>query len=70
MRSTAIIIPALLGGTSAFEIDKLAAEGFAKLTLHVAHEGYPNAEFCTLDNVAVRREWYGFRHHASSLEPD
>ena len=70
MRLTAITIAALLGGTSAFETEKLAEEGLAKLNLHVAREGYPNAENCTLDNVAVRREWYGFRHRTSSLEPD
>lgn len=70
MQFTTIAIATLLGGASAFETDNLAAEGLAKLNLHVAYEGYPNAEQCTLKNVAVRREWYGSRQRKSSSESD
>jgi tyrosinase len=38
--------------------DALAAQALAKLTLNVAQNGYPNAEKCTLKNVAVRQEWF------------
>jgi tyrosinase len=44
-------------GASFVENDALAAEALAKLTTNVAQHGYPNAEECTLDNVAVRKEW-------------
>jgi hypothetical protein len=43
-------------GASFVENDALAAEALAKLTTNVAQHGYPNAEECTLDNVAVRKE--------------
>ena len=54
------MVAALLGSASAtfLESDRLAAEGLMKLSLHVAENGYPNAEQCTLKSVAVRREWY------------
>jgi len=44
-------------GASLVENDALAVEALAKLTSNVAQNGYPDAEKCTLDNVAVRREW-------------
>ena len=44
-------------GASLVENDALAAEALAKLKSNVAQNGYPDAEKCTLDNVAVRREW-------------
>jgi tyrosinase len=44
-------------GASFVENDALAAEALAKLTSNVAQNGYANAEKCTLDNVAVRKEW-------------
>lgn len=60
MKFSALTAALLLSGTSAtfLESDVLAAEGLTKLGLHVAVNGYPNAEQCTLKNVAVRREWY------------
>lgn len=50
----------LLSGAGAtfLQSDILAAEGVTKLGLHVAQHGYPNAEQCTLKNVAVRKEWF------------
>jgi hypothetical protein len=49
----------VFGGVDAIfmDTDVLAAAGLAKLGLHVAINGYPNAEKCTLENVSVRREW-------------
>ncbi|KAI4674983.1 uncharacterized protein J4E88_007886 [Alternaria novae-zelandiae] len=44
-------------GASLLENDALAVEALAKLGSNVAQNGYPDAEKCTLDNVAVRREW-------------
>jgi len=44
-------------GASLIENDALAAEALVKLTSNVAQNGYPDAEKCTLDNIAVRREW-------------
>ena len=40
------------------ETDALAAEGVFNLGLYVAKNGYPSAKTCTLENVALRREWY------------
>lgn len=55
------ILPAgLIGSASAvkfMEVDQLAAQGMFKLGLHVAQNGYPSPKTCTLDNVAIRREW-------------
>ncbi|KAF2263579.1 Di-copper centre-containing protein [Lojkania enalia] len=39
------------------ETDALAAAGVFNLGLHVALNGYPNPQKCTLRNVAIRREW-------------
>lgn len=60
MKFVAATVAALLGGTNAtfLESNLLAAEGLTKLGVHVAVHGYPNADHCTLSNVAVRREWY------------
>ena len=61
----------LLGGASAsaikfMENDVLAAKGMASLAVHVAQNGYPAPEKCTLKNVAVRREWsVNIQHEAS-----
>ena len=52
-------------GASIVENDALAVEAFAKLTSNVAQNGYPDAEKCTLDNVAVRREWQVKGTHVS-----
>lgn len=58
--TAAAIVAAVTGTVDAtfMETDILAAAGLAKLGLHVALNGYPNPEKCTLENVAVRREWY------------
>lgn len=57
--TTAAITSAVIGAAGAMlmETDILAAAGLAKLGLHVAINGYPNPEQCTLENVSVRREW-------------
>jgi tyrosinase len=39
------------------ENDKLADKGMANLKAHIAMNGYPNPEKCTLKNAAVRKEW-------------
>lgn len=59
MKFTATIVAILLGSTGAtiLESDALAAKGLTKLGLHVAVNGYPNPEQCTLKKVAVRKEW-------------
>ena len=53
------VLAAVYGNADAtfMKTDVLAAAGLAKLGFHVALHGYPNAEKCTLTNVAVRREW-------------
>ncbi|KAI4949001.1 hypothetical protein J4E91_005463 [Alternaria rosae] len=44
-------------GASLTENDALAAEALAKLRSNVARNDYPDAQRCTLENVAVRQEW-------------
>jgi tyrosinase len=39
------------------ETDALAAQGVFNLGLSTALKGYPSPKTCTLDNVAIRREW-------------
>ncbi|KAF2662040.1 Di-copper centre-containing protein [Lophiostoma macrostomum CBS 122681] len=39
------------------ETDALAAQGVFNLGLYIAKNGYPNEDQCSLDNVALRREW-------------
>ncbi|KAF2786397.1 Di-copper centre-containing protein [Melanomma pulvis-pyrius CBS 109.77] len=39
------------------ETDALAAQGVFNLGLQTAIKGYPSPKTCTLDNVAIRREW-------------
>lgn len=58
--TTVTLASVVFGGVDAIfmETDVLAAAGLAKLGLHVATNGYPNAKNCTLENVSVRREWY------------
>lgn len=57
--TAAAVSSAIVGAVDAtfMETDVLAAAGLAKLGLHVAINGYPNAKQCTLENVSVRREW-------------
>ena len=62
MKLSLILTAGLLGGANAgaikfMENDALAAKGMANLAVHVAKNGYPAPEKCTLKNVAVRREW-------------
>lgn len=58
--TAAAVASEILGsvGATFMETDILAAAGLSKLGLHVALNGYPNPEKCTLENVSVRREWY------------
>jgi tyrosinase len=59
MKISTLTVALLIGSVSAFfqEHDVLAAKGLEKLAVHVARNGYPNPEKCTLKNVSVRREW-------------
>lgn len=68
MKISTLTATALVAGASAspvarlesrtlLESDVLVAEGVFKLGLEVALNGYPDPEKCTLDNVAIRREW-------------
>jgi tyrosinase len=62
MRFSLAFTAGLLGSASAGAIkfqenDALAAKGMTNLAAHVAKNGYPAPEKCTLQNVAVRREW-------------
>ncbi|KAF3008598.1 hypothetical protein E8E13_007715 [Curvularia kusanoi] len=69
MRTLPLLVIALFSGTEAtfLQSDILAAEGLVKLGLHVAQNGYPNAERCTLKNVAVRKEWSAL-HKSEKLD--
>jgi tyrosinase len=42
------------------ETDALAVQGVFNLGLYIAKNGYPNEDQCTLEDVALRREWYLF----------
>ncbi|KAF1846119.1 Di-copper centre-containing protein [Cucurbitaria berberidis CBS 394.84] len=65
MKFSSISVAALLGVVGAapldarngFESDALAAKGAVNLGYHVAKNGYPNPQKCTLETAAVRREW-------------
>ena len=60
MRLFEIAVVAFASGVSAVkqtEHDKLAARGLEKLRADIARNGYPNPEKCTMENVAVRKEW-------------
>lgn len=39
------------------EVNALAAEGLRRLQAYYSNKTLPNPQTCTLDNVAVRREW-------------
>lgn len=60
MKTSIFTVLTFLSGMGAafLQSDILAAEGLTKLSLHVALNGYPDAEKCTLKNVAVRKEWF------------
>ncbi|RAR08504.1 Di-copper centre-containing protein [Stemphylium lycopersici] len=60
MRLIEIAAVALAGSASALKItehDKLAALGLENLRNDVEKNGYPSPGQCTLENVAVRKEW-------------
>jgi len=60
MKIFAYLSVALVGSTSSakfMENDRLAAEGMAKLGVHLAENGIPCPGTCTLDKASVRREW-------------
>ncbi|KAF2026205.1 Di-copper centre-containing protein [Setomelanomma holmii] len=60
MKLQVLLSLSIIGGTSAakfLEVDSLAAQGMVNLGLHVAQNGYPSPKTCTLNNVAIRREW-------------
>ena len=65
MRFSAFAAAMLIGSASASqnlshkfgESDKLTVKGLENLQLYTAQHGYAT-EICTLENVAVRREWY------------
>lgn len=66
MKISTIVAAALLGGASAapleertyLESDALTAKGAYNLGVYIAKNGYPNPQKCTLQNAAIRREWY------------
>lgn len=65
MKISGVAAVALISGIGAvplekrtfLETDALAAQGVLNLGFYVALNGYPDAKKCTLQNVAVRREW-------------
>jgi hypothetical protein len=69
MKISTFVVAALCGSVGATFMgnDLLAAEALAKLTLDVAQNGYPDAEKCTLKNVAVRQEWYVNNYDCNNL---
>jgi hypothetical protein len=42
--------------SNSIQTDELAVLGLAKLAAYVVEHGYPDHD-CTLQNVAIRREW-------------
>ena len=60
MKTTVFLLAMVTGSTTAtrfMEVDALAAQGVFNLGLHIAQNGYPSPKTCTLENIAVRREW-------------
>ncbi|KAH7398700.1 hypothetical protein DE146DRAFT_677855 [Phaeosphaeria sp. MPI-PUGE-AT-0046c] len=59
MRLRYISITALLGCTSATfgQHDALAAQGMLNLEAHIATNGYPEPQACSLEKSRVRKEW-------------
>jgi tRNA U34 5-carboxymethylaminomethyl modifying GTPase MnmE/TrmE len=55
-----VIAIALCGVVTAIttQIDLLTAQALTNLEAHLAINGQPNVEKCTLENAAVRREWF------------
>lgn len=61
MKLSNLLVAALASLVSAKEkpqeVNILAAQGLQKLQVYLSKNGYPSPKTCTLDNVAVRREW-------------
>ncbi|KAH7092283.1 hypothetical protein FB567DRAFT_576707 [Paraphoma chrysanthemicola] len=61
MKIAHFLVAAIAGIASAKdrpqEVNILAAQGLLKLQEFVSKNGYPSPKTCTLNNVAVRREW-------------
>jgi tyrosinase len=63
MKLSNILIAALAGVATAkkknrpHEVDVLAAEGLKRLEAYYTENPLPSPGTCTMDNVAVRREW-------------
>ena len=61
MKLSSVLLAALFTAVSAKhkpqEVDSLAAQGLHKLEAYYSKNALPNPKTCTLDNVAVRREW-------------
>lgn len=63
MKVYALAIISTLAGNACAKYmrnDELAAEGLQTLKAYIAQHGYVDPEKCTLENAAVRREWYVF----------
>ncbi|KAF2186462.1 Di-copper centre-containing protein [Zopfia rhizophila CBS 207.26] len=65
MKYSSLAAIALIGSVGAapleartfLEVDGLAVQGVFNLGMYIAKNGYPNPKKCTLENVAVRKEW-------------
>jgi tyrosinase len=61
MKFSNVLVAALASVASAkdkpYEVDVLAAQGLHKLEAYYSKNDLPNPKTCTLDNVAIRREW-------------
>ena len=70
MKLSQIATSALIACVSARfgEHDAMAAHGLFNLGLHVAINGYPNGDICTLKNVRIRKEWYVENHSFSNYQ--
>jgi tyrosinase len=62
MKLSNVLVAALASVASAKdkpqEVDALAAQGLHKLEAYYSKNALPSPRTCTLDNVAVRREWW------------
>lgn len=60
MKVSGLLAATLAGSATAVKfmgIDALAAKGVFNLGLHIAENGYPSPETCTLKNAVVRQEY-------------
>lgn len=61
MKLSSVLTASLAGvvnGVKFMEVDLLAAQGMFNLNLDIKENGYLNPKACTLENAAVRREWF------------